>query len=203
MDNRILLLSWGVFVVASLVMAWPGARAKGCMAYLVRMLGFLVGALSPLIVLWWSPLVGAMFTRWRFPDTLLLYLGVFLTPILGACAVTLMAAGWQLLLRRGKGDFFEKIDLSWFGLPDFSSNTTSNLDLDDCLGIALFVLLGGLFWLGLVVGSLIQERLVPRVKGVIGRALQAIVSLIYGLLVFGLSVGLLLFVTRDAVAALR
>ena len=172
MDTRLVLVPLIIFVAASVLMALPGTRSRGCLAYLVRLVGFMVGALSPLIILWQIMSSGGSPLGWRFPGALLTYLVIIACIVLGGCAVTLVAAGWQILLRRGRGDFEEKIDLSWFGLPDFGSPMTSNLSLESCFGIAAFVLLGGLFWLGLILGSAMKDSLVLRVKGPGRRAIQ-------------------------------
>jgi hypothetical protein len=203
MDTRLILVPLVVFFAASLLMALPDTRLRGCMAYLLRLVGFMVGALSPLIILWQLSSSGMSPLRWQFPGAPFTYLAVIVCIVLGGCAVTLAAAGWQILLKRGRGDFEEKIDLSWFGLPDFSSPTTSNLGFDSCVGIAAFVMLGGLFWLGLILGSAIKNSLVPRLKGSGRRAVQTLFSFTYGLVLFGLGTGSLLFVTRDSTGNLQ
>jgi hypothetical protein len=201
MDTRLILVPLVVFLMASLLMALPGTRSRGCLAYLVRLVGFMVGALSPLIILWQLSSGGGSPLRWQFPGAILTYFVIIVCIVLGGCAVTLAAAGWQILLRRGRGDFEEKIDLSWFGLPDFSSPMTSNLSLESCFGIVAFVLLGGLFWLGLILGSAIKDSLVRRLKGPGSRAIQTLLSFTFGLVLFGLGIGGLLFVTRDSTAS--
>src|SRR5690349_11949485 len=134
MDKVLPFLSLIIFVLASLVLALPNAKARGCLSYIVRMVAFLAGSISPVLVLWRAPGVAEAALRWKFPSSLLTYVAILAALVLGACAVTLAAAGLQILLRRGRGDFEEKIDLSWFGLPDFSNPATNNLDIEGCIG---------------------------------------------------------------------
>jgi hypothetical protein len=203
MDKVLPFLSLIIFVLASLVLALPNAKARGCLSYIVRMVAFLAGSISPVLVLWRAPGVAEAALRWRFPSSFLTYLAILAAVVLGACAVTLAAAGLQILLRRGRGDFEDKIDLSWFGLPDFSSPTTNNLDVEGCIGIVLFAVVGGLFWLGLAIGSSINEFLTPREKTRGRRMVQSVSALVIGVVVFGLGAGLLLLLSRDAGASAR
>jgi len=185
MDIRLSLWPVLVFLAAALLLAIPSPKSRGCLVYIMRTVAFLAGSFSPLLMIWGSLDVAQDAIRWQFPRSLLTYFVIAVTVVLGACAVTLAAAGLQILLRRGRGDFEDKLDLSWFGLPDWGSNITNNLDLVGCVVIFLFAILGGLLWLGLLVGSSIKDFFTPREKTAGRRVLQGVYSLVSGLILFG------------------
>jgi hypothetical protein len=201
MDIQLYIWPIVVFLGASLVLALPSTKSRGCLVYIVRTIAFLAGSISPLLILWRSPGVAQDALRWQFPGSLLTYLAILVAIMLGACAVTLAAAGLQILLRRGRGDFEDKLDLSWFGLPEFGNSITNNLDVVGCVGIVLFVVLGGLLWFGLALGSSIKDAFTPRDKTRGRRLMQGAQAFVSGLIIFGLSavsVGLLFFLNQGA-----
>lgn len=173
-DPRLAFLAaCGALLLAALLLAAPGPPARrspresgrrarrrraddspGCLTELARYAGVLLGALAPVVIL----LAGQPFS---WPLALAAVAGV----VLGSGAVTLAATGWLALLRRGPDPVDTQLEVTGT-LFDLTTYTSMPLnagpkDLDDCLGIALLLLIGGLFLLGIVAGGLVAERLLP------------------------------------------
>lgn len=187
-----------VFIVCSLILTLPKYEgcASGCLTELARLAALVVGSLSALIALANSgQSVGELFA-WEGIGSLVRYIAPLVTLILGTCALTLVAHGWQVLAGRGNA-VEEQADLSAFDPSTFMLTNNYNSSGDDellgCLFAILFAILGGLFWVGLQLAAWIAKMLPSANPNRTGRVMM---SVVYGVMLFAVIVGGLTVIFR-------
>ncbi|MBZ0287123.1 MAG: hypothetical protein K8I30_05870 [Anaerolineae bacterium] len=161
--------------------------ASGCLSEVARLAALGIGSLSALIILFNSGESLRDLFAWQGISSLLRYAAVLVTLILGACALALTAHGWQTLAGR-RNAVEDQADLTAFN-PNVFLNTGSSLSssssddsLAGCLFAIVMAIVGGLFWLGLQLAAGIAGALLPKTS----RAGRFILSIVYGLILFGL-----------------
>lgn len=168
-------------VVAGLLLALP--RGRGCLAQVLRLVA-LAGAVAAPIVLAWPALGERRGLAWLAAVAVLL-VAALVAVVLSAGAATLLATGWQGLLR-GHAAIEREVDLSLFdpsaytGLPSRGGTHPDDDPFGNCLFAVVLGMLGGTLWLGLQVSRAIATRWLPRPRTGWRRAARAALSLAYG-----------------------
>lgn len=180
-------LAFIVFIVCSVILLLPKYKgcASGCLSELARLAALVVGSLSALIVLFnTGETVGELFA-WEGVGSLLRYVAMPITLVLGTGALGLVAHGWQTLVGRGNA-VEDQADLTAFDTTTFLNTNTYNSSGDDellgCLFAIIAAIIGGLFWLGLQLAAVIA-KLLPSANT--SRDGRVILSVAYGLMLFG------------------
>lgn len=187
-----------VFIVCSVILLLPKYKgcASGCLSELARLAALLIGSLSALIVLFNGGQSLSELFAWEGIVSLLRYVAMPVTLVLGTCALTLVAHGWQTLAGRGNA-VEDQADLTAFDASTFLNTNTYNSSGDDellgCLFAILLAIVGGLFWLGLQLAAGIAKSLPSANTSREGRVL---LSVLYGVGLFGLIVAGLLVIFR-------
>lgn len=186
-----LVVAFVVFIVCSLILTLPKYKgcASGCLSELARLAALAVGSLSALIILFSSGESLRDLFAWQGIGSLLRYAAVLVTLIIGTAALALTAHAWQTLAGR-RNAIEEQADLTAFD-PNAYLNTGSSItgsssddSLAGCLFAIVMAVVGGLFWLGLQLAAGIAGYLLPKTS----RAGRVILSVIYGLILFGLTI---------------
>lgn len=189
-----LLLTVATFLICSVLLILPKAKGfSGCLFDLLRFVAMVVGALSALIILFGSGQdLSALFEGDSTGSTVLRIASVFLTIVFGSCALALVAHAWQMLMGR-QHNIDDDTDFSEFDPTDFLfTGSSSSLDADDfggCLFAIAATILVALFWVGVKLSGLVARLLMPSAKT--ARTRRAILSFIYGMILFGLIIAAL------------
>jgi hypothetical protein len=188
---QLFLLPFVVLMLSGFFLALP--KSVGCLAYIVRLLAFIVGAVAPIVIFWGTP------------SNALLYAALLPAVILGASAVTLNGAGWDALLGRRreapeksvkKGrhkkqaeelpeNVEDRVDLSLFDpfemlrVSTSSTYGSSNDPFGDCLGTIILGIVGGLFWVGVQISRVIARYGLPDVETPLKRLGRIVLSWLY------------------------
>jgi hypothetical protein len=189
-----LLLAVATFLICSVLLILPQAKGcSGCLFDLLRFVAMVVGALAALIILFGSGHeLSALFEGDSTGSTVLRIVSVFLTIVFGSCALALVAHAWQMLMgRRHRVD--DDTDFSEFDPSDFLFTSSGNsLDGDEIVGCVFAIgitILVALFWVGVKLSGLVARLLMPSAKT--ARTRRAILSFIYGMVLFGLIIAVL------------
>lgn len=187
-----------VFIVCSVILLLPKYKgcASGCLSELARLAALGIGSLSALIVLFNGGQSMSELFAWEGIVSLLRYVAMPVTLVLGTGALALVAHGWQTLAGRGNA-VEDQADLTAFDTTTFLNTNTYNSSGDDellgCLFAIIAAIIGGLFWLGLQLAVGIAKTLPSANTSREGRVL---LSVLYGVGLFGLIVAGLLVIFR-------
>lgn len=188
-----------VFIVCSLILTIPKYEgcASGCLTEVARLAALVVGSLSALIVLANSGQSFGELFGWEGIGSLLRYAAVLVTLVVGTCALTLAAHGWQVLAGRGNA-VEDQADLTAFDPSSYMmtgshSNTSGDDELLGCLFAILLAIVGGLFWLGLQLAAQIA-KLLPSASA--NPTSRVALSVVYGVMLFGVIVAGVMVIFR-------
>jgi hypothetical protein len=151
MDRNTIILAVVILLTATFVLVLP--RTKGCLPGLLRSLMLIVGAVTPIALLWRTP-TGSV---------VVVIIAVLAAIIPNVAATGLASLGWQTLLRREHGveEGLGVLDPDNYVLTSGATSSSSSNGLDDLLFFLALLLIGGLFIVGLLLAGVVEHYLLP------------------------------------------